>query len=245
METIETVVKILKELSGAVPWPIAFLVCTFIFRSPITNLINRITKAQHGSSIIEAPIVQAQITSGAATGADELGKLSEHVAEAKKGNKALEKIHPLEKSGAAAYLQSFDNPLIKEVEEKITADLQSRNIVDPQDKEKVLTRALASTQLILLAERIYAGIWGSQVGSLRFLNGCAAGTDISTLHPFYDVAKRNYPDWYKGQTFEKWLGYLTMFNLIKVIGSHAEITVAGRQFLKYMADAGKPERVNG
>jgi len=245
VETAEAIVKIFKELSEVISWPIVLLVCAIVFRSPITSLINRITKAQHGASIIEAPIVQSQVTSGTTKGVDELGKIPVQLVEIETDGQTLEKIHSKEKSGAEDYLQSFNNPLIKEVEDRIITDIKSRNIIDSTDKEKVLIRALASTQLILQAERIYAGIWGSQVSVLRFLNGRTNGADISALRPFYDSAKDRYPDWYKAQTFEKWLSYLTTFNIIKVDGSHAVITTAGRQFLRYMADAGKPERVYG
>lgn len=243
MDIVETVIKDIKELSGVISWPIAFLVCTLVFRLPITNLINRITKAQHGGTSIEAPIAQAQIIT-VSTAVTELGKIADPITEIKANCTALE-APAQEKNGTELYLQSFDNPLIKEVEDRIIADLQSRNIVAATDKERVLTRALASTQLVLLAEQIYAGIWGSQVAALRFLNGCASVTEVSTLHLFYNNAKNNYPDWYRVQDFDKWLHYLAMFNLIKVEGSQVVITVAGRQFLKYMADAGKPERVYG
>ncbi|MGD0885231.1 MAG: hypothetical protein ABSA46_10255 [Thermodesulfovibrionales bacterium] len=235
METVEAIIKNLKELSAVFSWPIMLLIVAYVFRSPLTNLINRITKAQHGSISIDAPLPQAQITSEASKDAHGLGK----IAETKESGAASEK------TGAAAFLASFDNPLIKEVEENIIADLQARKIVDALDKEKVLIRALAATQLMRLAEHIYASIWGSQVNALRFLNGCPAGAEDSVLRSFYDAAKTNYPDWYKEQTFEKWMGFLTMFKLIIVEGPHVTITVRGRQFLRYLADAGKPERVHG
>ena len=245
METLEAAIKIIKGLSATISWPITFLVCLIVFRAPVTNLINRITKAQHGGTSIEAPIIQEQMTSGAPKVVDELGKISEQITKDKTKEAELEKSNSQEENGATAYLQSFDNPLLKEVEGRITADLQSRKIVNPSDKEAVLTRALASTQLILLAERIYAGIWGSQVAVLRFLNGQTTGADVSTLRPFYEAARNSYPDWYREQTFDKWLGYLIMFHLVKVDGTHAVVTSAGRQFLRYMADTGKPERLYG
>lgn len=241
MEFVENILKVAKEFSEIITWEIVLLIVVWVFYRPLTNLINRITKIGKGDGFVETPLPSVQTTKEATQDINELGKIPEkHLREE---NELVKVSAP--GNGADEYMQSFDNPLLKEVEERIAVDLESRNISNQSDKERVLTRALASTQLVLLFERIYAGIWASQLYVLRYLNGAVAGVNISFIRHYYDEASRKYPEWYKEQTFEKWLNYLTVFNLIKLDDSQATITPTGRQFLRYMADAGKPERIYG
>lgn len=243
MDTAKEIISLIKEASGCFSWPIVFLFCSLLFRSPVTSLINRITKAQHGNSVIEAPILQSP--DGNRANIEGLGSLPVKTTEETASPNITCSSDVSTKSGADVFLESFDNPLIKESEARIVSDLKIRNIITPEDKEKVLVRALAATQLVLLAERIYAGIWGSQVAALRYLRGCYDGADISSLQSFYDLAKSNFPDWYKEQTFEKWIGFLTSFSLICVNDSLVKISVVGLEFLKYLDNARKPERTSG
>lgn len=246
METVLETIKALKGLSEVISWPVAVLIIFFVFRSPISSYINRITLACHGKTTVHSPLdKQQQPSADVTTSIGELGKIPERPIDVTANKSDEKEINAQEESGADAYLKSFDNPLLKEVEARINGDLDVRKIVDPSEKTEVLIRALASTQLVLLAERIYTSIWGSQVRALRFLNAQTDGVDVSSLRVFYEMAKESYPDWYETQSFEKWLGFLTAFNLITVDGVNYVITNAGRQFLRYMADAGKPERLYG
>ncbi|HBM90308.1 MAG TPA: hypothetical protein DD400_00275 [Rhodospirillaceae bacterium] len=245
MEAIVEIIKTLKGLSEAFSWPIVVLISFLVFRAPIKAYINRITFAYHGKTAVHSPLDKQQVPTDMTASINKLGKMPERPVEVETNTNELEKVEVQKESGADAYLKSFDNPLLKDVEDRISEDLSARNIVDPSDKTEVLVRALASTQLALLTERIYTSIWGSQVRVLRFLNGQENGVDISALRPFYEVAKSDYPDWYKEQSFERWLGFLTSYNLITVEKTRYVITVAGRQFLRYIAEAGKPERLYG
>lgn len=144
-----------------------------------------------------------------------------------------------EKKGVDEFFRTFDNPLLIQSEELILQDLKSRKIEAPVDREKALVRALASTNLILHFERVYGTIWASQFATLRFLNPRDDGAELLDLEPFYEAARIQYPSWYEHYTFDRWLSYLQSFNLVMKNNSKVCITVAGREFLKYLVTSGK------
>jgi len=57
-----------------------------------------------------------------------------------------------------------------ELEHSIRADLDQRGVVSAADKERVLIRYLAATQMALSFQQIYMDIFGSQITLLRNLN---------------------------------------------------------------------------
>jgi len=140
---------------------------------------------------------------------------------------------------------SYVSPLIPEQEDRIRNWLNENQITKPDDREKELLRVLAATQLHLAGEQIYQAIWGSQIAALRFTNGCANRFDKSILHPFYEQAKTNFPDWYTNKPFDDWLGFMVVANLLLVDNQKVSITVAGREFLKFLAETGKLDKPIG
>ena len=241
METFSTIIESITPIA----WPIVLLCLglffLLIYKAPITGFLNRSDKAKIGNFAADAPINQTQTASN---NINNLGKL-EQLTKSEPGYQNIEKDDNTEKDGVVAYLASFDNPLIKETEKIISENLKSRNITDAAGRERFLIRELASTQMIVFMERVYAEIWASQVAALRSLNSCHGGVDVSILKNFYDTAKANYPDLYKDMKLESWQHYLTLFNLIQLDGSKVVITMAGQQFLKYLIEARKQERVFG
>lgn len=138
------------------------------------------------------------------------------------------------------FFRTFDNPLILEAEDFIRNDLKQRKIESPQDREKVLIRFLASANMMLHFERVQSLIWASQLALLRFLNARAEGADISEATVFYELGKKQFPTSYENYPIERWLGFLQAFNLIARHDSRIFISVAGREFLKYMVALGRP-----
>ncbi len=69
--------------------------------------------------------------------------------------------------------------------------------------------------------------------------------DIAEAVTFYDHAKYQYPEFYKDYDFDRWLGFLREFNLVGQENSKIFITIAGREFLKYLFALGKPEPLYG
>ncbi len=131
-------------------------------------------------------------------------------------------------------LKSQDNQILVEqidILKKAVSDLTPT----PEEKEELLFRYLADSQITVIFERTYSTIFGSQLNALQYLNG-KAGTfkDISELRPFYDSAKAENPQFYGTYTFESWLGYMVSAVLVIVDGSMVDITIRGQEFLKYL-----------
>jgi len=132
---------------------------------------------------------------------------------------------------AAAELPGvFDNQLLAQIEARIT-ELIPRSA----ERERTLTRYTATFGIAYLFEKIYGMIWGSQLSALQFLNSSAGGADVDDLRPFYEksVAQTRIPN----ETFERWLSFL-LAHLVAQQGTRVEITLKGREFLKYVIDQG-------
>jgi len=150
-----------------------------------------------------------------------------------------------EKKGVEEFFRSFDSPLLVEAEQLILNDLKERKIEVPADREKTLVRALASTNIVLHFERVHGVLWASQLACLRYLNPRDQGAEITEIVPFYELAKTEYPSWYENYPFDRWLGFLRSFNLVLERDSTILITVAGREFLKYLVASGKAGPYHG
>jgi len=80
----------------------------------------------------------------------------------------------------------------------------------------------------------------------RFLNARDEGAQISELTSFYKAAKVMYPLRYQNYPFERWIGFLESFNLLILAReSRFFITIAGRDFLKYLVGTGKTGPFHG
>jgi hypothetical protein len=150
-----------------------------------------------------------------------------------------------QKKGVDEFIRSFDNPLLLEAEALILKDLENRKIHAAADREKALVRALAAANIIQHFERVYGLLWGSQLSTLRFLNPRDTGAERSELVSIYEAAKAEYPGWYQDYPFDRWLGFLRQTNLITERDSRVFITVAGREFLKYLVAAAKSGPYHG
>ncbi len=150
-----------------------------------------------------------------------------------------------ETKGVEEFFRSFDSPLLLEAEQLIVDDLKQRHIESGGDREKALIRALASNHIILHFERAYGNLWASQLACLRHLNSRDHGAEVTEVVPFYELARITYPSWYENYPFDRWLGFLRAFNLVCENDSNVFITVAGREFLKYLVAAGKAGPFHG
>lgn len=144
-----------------------------------------------------------------------------------------------QKKGIDEFLKSFDSPLLVEAEQIILKDLRERTIEAAADREKALVRALAAANIIQHFERVYGVLWASQHVCLRYLNPRDNGADRAELLPIYEAAKKEYPSWYQEYSFDRWLGFLRQMNLVLERDSKFFITMAGREFLKYLVASAK------
>ena len=149
------------------------------------------------------------------------------------------------RKGVDEFFRTFENPLIVEVEQNISKDLENRLINSPPDREKTLIRALASSIIISHFEEIRNSIWASQIYLLRFINSNSEGVDIAIAELVYEKAKSDYPSWFENYLFQGWIAFLSSRILIRQQDSKYFITIRGREFLKYLLDCGKPEPLHG
>ena len=146
-----------------------------------------------------------------------------------------------DKKGVEEFFKTFDSALLLEAEQIIHRDLKDRKIEAPADREKALVRALASANLLQHFERVYGNIWLSHLTCLRFLNPRDSGAALDELRPAYEAAKQAFPNFYTDYPFERWLGFLVHMNLVRAQDVRVHITVAGREFLKYLIATAKPD----
>ncbi len=142
-------------------------------------------------------------------------------------------------SSTEALEKVFDNALLIKQETAVRTELEKHNVSPGADRERILTRYYASVSLALAFERIYAGIWGSQVSVLQFLNPSPAGLNVEQLRPWYKQAATQNPAAYENYTFDQWLGFLLHYSLITHDNQRVTITLEGKEFLKYLIDQGK------
>ena len=138
-------------------------------------------------------------------------------------------------SKANELLKEFDNALLVKREAEIREWLDKAQFPPGGDRERVLIRHLAGLTVIMIFEKIYFQIWGSQIAVLQFLNSSGpTGVQPDFLRPWFEQAAAREPEAYTGDTLERWLSFLESFFLITRAGNNVVITLEGREFLKYI-----------
>ena len=163
-----------------------------------------------------------------------IGKLGIEVGHMPQDFAVISKISPAER-----LLEMFDNMLILKMEETIKGELEEAAIRESHDRERVLVRYLAASLIVQKFEKVYSEILGSQLEILQNLNMVGdVGLDIDTVKSWYEQAEVSNPNVFKNYSFNRWLGFLESWSLIKRNGEDVSITLDGREFLKYLIDQG-------
>ncbi len=84
-------------------------------------------------------------------------------------------------------------------------------------------------------------IYRSQIEALEELN-TAGATVVGSLRRFYDSAAKAAPDFYRTTSFESWVHYMNAYALIRQDGNIVQITVRGKDFLKYLVTRGRSKK---
>ena len=135
----------------------------------------------------------------------------------------------------------FDNALLVQRESQIRTELERVAFKDQTEREKFLIRILAAAAIIQQFERTYSLIWGSQLSALQFLNTRGvAGTDSVEVRLWYSQAAGREAELYEAYSFDQWLGFLQLHQLVARNGDVVAITLEGREFLKYLLHQGYP-----
>lgn len=205
------------EIIKAVVWPVAAIIIAYVFKADVHGLIPRLRRA--GPTGVEFDPADAQKTSTVEITTTEPGKLKE-------------------------FPGMMRTPAIARVERQLYAGLAARKDVKPEEREALLVRLLAQSQLEAAFERIYNLIFGSQIAGLRELNtrGRVTGNEA---REFFKGVKSRFADFYKGYSFEAWLGFLVSNGLVVRDQDILQITDLGRDFLIYLTGRRLPENKPG
>jgi len=142
------------------------------------------------------------------------------------------------------FYKTYDNRLLLECESNIRAF--SDKYEPGEERERFLIRYFASTLMVGIFEYIWIAIFRSQIRLLEALN--KAPMVIQAAEVFYDAAQtQDNAAFYGGYPFSAWLSFMKTWLLVtEELNGILQITVRGREFLKYLVETGRTlnERYN-
>ena len=114
----------------------------------------------------------------------------------------------------------------------------------PRDRESFYLDVLTVGSLAYLYDEIWWQLYRSQLRGLLELNKKNGIVPIAVFRRFYDEAAAEFPERYKATSFEVWMKFLSDSNLLKIHPTEmVEITIQGKDFLKYLLHRGRTEEV--
>jgi hypothetical protein len=129
-----------------------------------------------------------------------------------------------------------NGPMLQETEDYIQRlAVYHKN---PAERERFLVRAISACAVSYLYDMAWSMIYRSQLEALNELNARGA-LDLGQIKPFYEAAAAAYPGTYGAYPFESWLAFLRGQLLITQDGQIVQITVRGKDFLKYLVQCGR------
>jgi hypothetical protein len=183
------------------------LVALFMFRTPISGLLNRIRSIdRRGVRIDPAQQDGALVEKDPRTEAENL-------------------------------LRELEGPLIREIEDHVTKEFQTRGLAGDAGL-RVAIRYTSALSIALEFERLYRLIWGSQLSLLSHLNTDRQGHTREALRAFYTLAATQYPETYDSISYDQWLAFLLGSILIREDHGRIQITVRGCEFITHLAKVG-------
>jgi hypothetical protein len=194
-------------------WPIAVLVIVavilIVFYRPIFKFINSLKKVSHGDTTVEADAINRQIQNTA----QDFTELQRVVAFYRKETYDI-----------------YENYIKENVD---FANLQT-------DADRILNLLNYATIVLISKdnEKIYSEIFGSQIGLLQKLNASDDET-ADSLNIFYTTSTAQYPGAFDNFPYDRYLGFLYHWSLIKDDRDYILITSRGMDFLKYLTETRK------
>ncbi len=140
------------------------------------------------------------------------------------------------------FYRTYDNVFLREVETLVRQQSDQYKGSDT-DRERFLVRFAASTLGVALFEWIWWQIFGSQLRMLQIMN--SKPLNFEEARQFYEQGPLSRPDFYKTYTFEQWLTFLRGIGFILETGISLQITIRGREFLKYITHCGYDISIRG
>ncbi|MGT2453789.1 hypothetical protein ACU4GI_11010 [Cupriavidus basilensis] len=152
----------------------------------------------------------------------------------------IEQKTPSSVQDVTEFMAKTHTPTILLHEEAVKKDLEKWALGSAAEREKILTRALASTQVTSSFDRTLSVMWRSQFQVLQLLNGHHDGVQVDNVRTYYDAAKEAFPRHYENYDFESWAKFLVNNELAEGKADKAFITPRGRDFLLFVTATGRP-----
>lgn len=206
----------------AVAWPstIIFLALRFrtVWTTVLTGLFSNLAVKRFKGFGVEVEAVERQEAGKAIVGVGKLEAGSSTVA-----------VPP---TAASPALPDVGSPVLQ----TIVGNLRSQLANYPDDqKQDVLLRAVAVSQLRAGHEFIYNRIFGSQIEGLKQLD-MLGGATVEKARQFLQPYMERFPSLYLTYGFDAWLGFMTSNGLVLRNGEHLAISPIGHDFLVYIRD---------
>ena len=206
----------MPEIIAALGWPhftfIFGLVFLLIFREQLRALLGRITS-------IDKTGIKTQ------------------------PNPELQREDPKKTEAAQELLLAIGNTVVlQEVEGRIRNDLTTRQLTVEGETTKVLIKYLAAAQVGLEFEQIQNLIFGSQIYLLKKLNEVTGqGQASAVVEAHFEHVQKMFGDTFADWSLEKYLYFLFERKLIARQDARYHITNLGKEYLVWMARAGRAE----
>ena len=132
--------------------------------------------------------------------------------------------------------------VLKELEDRIRLDMDSRGLDTKGDSVEVLIRLLAANQILLEFEQIHSLIFGSQIFLLKKLNEvCGQGKPKVFLDEHFRALQEMFPDAFTNWSLVEYVSFLKSRSLIIFDGDNFHITNLGVEYITWIARNGRQE----
>lgn len=213
----------IKEILQLVPWGwIVALILGWLalraFKPSIHGFLQRANKFSAGKFAAEASPSQ-QIAEGKDSAANKKQLLGTY-----------EEIQ--------ATIEPFRFGAVKNTSKEIKQRLEELQLT-PDQLKQLMADTSAVIVMVIDFENTFSLIYGSQIVALQDLNS-VPGRRAEEARGFYERGVKASPELYQNYSFDQWLGFMKSKGLINQDGDVVGITDAGRDFLRYMVQTGKP-----
>jgi hypothetical protein len=133
------------------------------------------------------------------------------------------------------FATAYTSIMHQQIEANVRAAAQLNS---PNDRESFYVKLIASGLPAFTYDIVWAYIFRSQILALMEIN--RRTMPIAEVKAYYDKAAAEYPDRYADYSFEQWMEFMKSQTLIiRHPTEMVEITVQGRDFLRYLAHWGR------
>lgn len=222
--------ELTSEMLDVLIWPLTTIIVLLLFRGPVQGFINRVIhlKTPIGSAEAAQFVQSKTLIKKGVEGID--NSISETVEIGKS------KLQIGDKGIIDSAIENGYSKQSMELATKIVVQESGLQKKPSEDENPEAFRAVEYAALIVFlksCELLYRSIFGGQIKILMFLNERSPQLK-SKLLPHYEGPRFVNPEFFNSYSFEDYLGWLKVNDLIRLEGDQVEITHFGSDFLSYI-----------